>query len=143
MPHLNTCQFMGHAARRADLKSSKDGTKSWAEFTLAVSTGSMQNPKTMWVKCSIWGKSAEKALEKISKGDAIYVSGRLDVGQYVSKKTNETMLDITLMVNEWQWLKPSKQNEANQGQYVPEVTYDIQQFDGSQLAQGDIGDLPF
>lgn len=107
MPHLNSCQFMGHVGREAELKTSKDGATSWAEFTLAVSTGTKDKPKTMWVKCRAFGKSAKTVIEKCSKGDAVYVSGKLDVSAYARKQDNQPAADVSLMVNEWHWLKPS------------------------------------
>lgn len=111
MPHLNLCSFMGHVGREPEIKTSKDGSKSWAQFTLAVSTGTVQTPKTMWVKCSVWGKSADKVVEKCKKGDAVYVSGRLDVSAYARKQDNVATPDVSLTVNEWHWLKSSSRNE--------------------------------
>ena len=119
MPYLNACNFMGHIGREAEMKTSKDGSKSWAEFTLAVSTGTMQTPKTMWVKCSVWGKSAEKVIEKCKKGDAVYVSGRLDVSAYLRKQDNVPTPDVRLMVNEWHWLKESGKNAKPEIEDIP------------------------
>lgn len=106
MPYLNVCSFMGHVGQPAKLKTSKDGSKSWAEFTLAVSTGTRNEPKTMWVKCRSFNKP-ERVLEKCNKGDAVYVSGRLDVSAYSRKQDNAPTPDVSLLVNEWHWLKPS------------------------------------
>lgn len=105
MPHLNLCQFIGHTARDAEIKTSKDKSKSWAHFTLAVSVGTVETPRTLWVKCNVWGKSVDKVIEKVKKGDAIFVSGRLDAGAYLRAQDNVPMPDISLTVNEWQWLK--------------------------------------
>ena len=112
MPYLNSCQFMGHVGQVPSLKQSKDGATSWAEFTLAVSTGTKDNPKTMWVKCRTFGKNANRVIEKCSKGDAVYVSGKLDVSAYARKQDNQPAADVSLMVNEWHWLKPSGRNEV-------------------------------
>lgn len=112
MPYLNSCQFMGHVGQSPSLKTSKDGATSWAEFTLAVSTGTKNKPKTMWLKCRTFGKNANTVLEKCNKGDAVYVSGKLDVSAYTRKQDNQPAADVSLMVNEWHWLKPSSRNDA-------------------------------
>lgn len=112
MPHLNVCSFMGHAGRNAELKQSKDGSTSWAEFTLAVSTGTQDKPKTLWVKCRVFGKGAMRAVEKVNKGDAVYVSGKIDANAYARKQDNVPTVDLSLLVNDWQWIKPSSKSEA-------------------------------
>ena len=119
MPYLNVCSFMGHVGREAEIKTSKDGSKSWAEFTLAVSVGTVQAPKTMWLKCSVWGKSADKVVEKCKKGDALYVSGRLDVSAYARKQDNVPQPDVRLTVNEWHWLKESGKNSKQEIEEIP------------------------
>lgn len=112
MPHLNSCHFMGHAARNAEIKSIDGGTP-WAEFSLAVSAGTQAKPKTLWVKCRIYGKSAMRAVEKINKGDAVYVAGRLDVNAYSRKQDNAPSVDMSLYVSEWQWIKSANKNEPS------------------------------
>lgn len=109
MPYLNQCNFIGHAGRDAELKQSKDGTKQWAEFSLAVFTGTVAQKKTVWVKCSIWGQSAERAVQNIKKGDAVFVSGKFDAGLYTNK-SGETKIDVSLMVNSFQSLKGKSEN---------------------------------
>lgn len=126
---------MGHIGREATLKTSKDGLKSWSEFTLAVSTGTAQTPKTMWIKCRVFGKSADKVIEKCKKGDAVYVSGRLDVSAYSRKQDNVATPDVSLMVNEWHWLKPSGRSDAHGA--------DIPTYNSTVMAQTDDIDLPF
>lgn len=112
MPHLNVCSFMGHVGRSPVSRTSKDGTKSWSEFSLAVSTGSKAEPKTMWVKCRVFGNSAARVTEMCNKGDAVYVSGKLDVSAYARKEDNQPAADVSLNVSEWHWLKPSGKSEV-------------------------------
>jgi single-stranded DNA-binding protein len=112
MPHYNKAYFMGHAGQDAKLMTSADGTKSWASFTLAVSTGTVAKPKTMWVKCSVWSKP-ERVLEKVRKGDAVMVEGRLDVSAYARKQDGQPAADVSLSVTDWQWLKPSSTAQTN------------------------------
>lgn len=113
MPYINSCTFMGHTARGAELKQNKTQTTSWAEFTLAVSVGTKDSPKTLWVKCRVFGKNAMRAVEKVNKGDLVYVQGRLDASAYNRKQDNVPTVDISLMVNDWHWIKPSTKAEPS------------------------------
>lgn len=131
MPHLNSCTFMGHAGNAAVKKTSKDGTKTWVEWSLAVSTGTIAQPKTMWVKCRTFTKNQDKVLERVQKGDAVLVQGRLDVNAYISSKDGAAMPDVSILVNEWQWIKPSGKGEA-----------DSQYQEGAPTVRGDMGAAP-
>jgi single stranded DNA-binding protein len=113
MPYLNLCNFIGHTGKDAELKQSKDGTKQWAEFSLAVSTGTVLQKKTVWVKCSVWGRQVERAVEKIKKGDPVFVSGKFDAGLYTNK-SGETKIDVSLSVNEFQILKGKPENPLDE-----------------------------
>ena len=112
MPYLNQCSFMGHVGRNAELKQSKDGATNWAEFSLGVGTGTKADPKTLWVKCRVFGKNAMRAIEKCNKGDTVYVSGRLDVSAYLKKQDGTAASDVSLNVSDWQWIKTSNKADA-------------------------------
>ena len=128
MAFLNQCNFFGNVGRDAEQKSSKDGSKQWTEFSIGVSTGSSSHPKTMWIKCLCFGKLGERMLERVSKGSSVYVSGKIDVGCYIGKKTNEAMVDVSLLCNEVQIIKTAGIKAADDSQYSPPI------FDG---------DIPF
>jgi single-stranded DNA-binding protein len=126
MAFLNQCNFFGNVGRDAEQKQSKDRTKYWAEFSLGVSVGSSNHPKTIWIKCMCFGKLGERILERATKGASVYVSGKIDVGAYIGKKNNEAMVDISLMCNDVQIMKtPAKVEDL---QFAPPL------FDG---------DMPF
>ena len=139
MAFLNQCNFFGNAGRSAEMKQSKDGSKSWAEFSIGVSVGSAAMPKTMWVKCRVFGKGTDRVMQQVAKGTQVYVSGRIDVSAYIGKKTNEAMSDVSLMVNDFQILKAGQGQEA---QPLPELEpMAIPVFDGN--SNMDFGEIPF
>lgn len=113
MPYHNSCAFMGHVGNPAQVKHSKDGSKSWVEWSLAVSTGTQERPKTMWVKCRSFTKSQAKVVEKIGKGDVVFVQGKIDVNAYIKSQDGSAQPDVSLLVNEWQWIKSSGKGEAD------------------------------
>lgn len=132
MPYLNNCSFMGHVGQPATLKQSKDGSKNWYEFTLAVSTGTAAQPETMWVKCRGFGKIGERMAEKTNKGDAVYVTGKLNCKAYARKQDGQPAADVSLLVNEFVWIRPSSKSDTTSTsipqfdlkptEFVPEVS---------------------
>lgn len=113
MPYLNQCTFMGHVGQPAALRQSKDGSKNWYEFTLAVSTGTQAQPETMWVKCRGFGKTGERFLEKANKGDAVLVTGKINARAYARKQDNQPAVDVSLLVNDFVWLRASSKSDAS------------------------------
>lgn len=105
MAFLNQCNFFGNIGRDAEMKQSKDGSKSWAEFSIGVSVGSSQSPKTMWVKCLCFGKLGERMMIYATKGSSVYVSGKIDISPYIGKKNNEAMVNIALLCDNVQIMK--------------------------------------
>jgi single-stranded DNA-binding protein len=104
MPHLNHCSFIGHVGMPAKARTSKDGTKTWYELSVAVSTGTYDQRKTMWVKCLGFGKVGEKMAKNCNKGDSVLVSGRLDVSAYEKKQDGKPAANVSLMASEFVWL---------------------------------------
>lgn len=118
MPHFNKSFFMGHVGQDAKLMTSNDGSKQWASFTVAVSTGTMDMPETTWVKASIWHKP-ERVLEKIKKGAAVFISGPIKIKPYNKKQDGQAAVDVSMTVNDWILLgsnksagSPSQSNDA-------------------------------
>jgi single-stranded DNA-binding protein len=141
MPHLNNCSFMGHVGQPATLKQSKDGSKNWYEFTMAVSTGSQAQPETMWVKCRGFGKTGERMAEKVTKGDAVYVTGKLNCKAYARKQDGQPAADVSLLVNEFVWLRPSSKSESAPIA-IPE--FDVKTVDGlSEVSAFGSDGIPF
>lgn len=138
MAFLNQCNFFGNAGRSPEMKQSKAGTTQWAEFSIGVSVGSSAVPKTMWVKCKVFGKQAERVMQYVSRGTQVYVSGRIDVSAYIGKKNNEAMADVSLMVNDFQVLKTGQVNQEYASIPDPQAV-SIPVFDDNS----DFGEVPF
>lgn len=138
MPHLNNYQFMGHLGRNPELKQAAG--KQLAEFSVAVSSGTVAKPDTIWVKCAVWGDRAIRVMEKLNKGDAVYVSGRLSIRAYMGKD-GTPKADASVFVNEWRSLKGKSDASA-----VDVPTFDMPSFastvPGGSLTD-DLSDIPF
>lgn len=106
MPHLNNYTIMGHVGRDPSLKDVNG--KQVAEFSVAVSTGTVAAPETMWVKCTVWGERASRVAEKVTKGCAVHVSGRLKIRAYAGKD-GTPKAEPSVFVNDWQVVCGPKQ----------------------------------
>lgn len=98
MPNVQNVFILGHAGRDAEIKT--NGEKQWASFSIAVTDFPDNN--TTWYRCSVWGKAAQRAVEKIKKGDTVMVQGK--------QKWNEKGIDVS--VTDWQWIKSSSKADA-------------------------------
>ena len=65
-----------------------NGSMDVARFSLAVDSGydSKKNERrTSWVRCTVWGKPAERATKFLHKGDQVTVSGKGHHEEYERK----------------------------------------------------------
>ncbi|NBU34085.1 hypothetical protein EB118_16600 [bacterium] len=115
MPNLNINTFVGHAGRPVQTKTSKDGSRSWHELSLAVNLGNGEYRQTQWVTCRAFGKTGEYMASKVNKGDVVAVSGKIDkIRAYLRKQDNQPAVDVSLMVSDFTWIcQPTKQQNLN------------------------------
>ena len=95
---MHTAVFAGYIGRDSELKSTSSGD-SVASFSLGVSIGTRDAPKTLWVDCSLWGKRADALSSYLRKGTSVTVSGDIDCRAFTSKKTGEVTAVITCRVD--------------------------------------------
>ena len=108
---MHTAVFAGYIGRDSEIKSTSSGD-SVASFSLGVSTGTRDQPKTLWVDCSLWGKRAEALAPHLRKGTAVTVSGDVDCRAFTSKKTGEVAAVITCRVDKLTFGSKAEQREA-------------------------------
>jgi len=66
----------GRITKDAELRYTADG-KAVSNFDMAVDDGYGDDKKTIWFKCSLWGKRAEALNEYLVKGTSATVFGTL------------------------------------------------------------------
>lgn len=54
-------------------------------FPMGVQTGTKDNPSTMWVQCSLWGKRATSLQPYLFKGSRVQVGGPIKLEDFVGK----------------------------------------------------------
>jgi len=81
---MRNATFAGYIGRDAELRFIPSGD-AVAGFSLAISTGTKDNPATLWVDCSLWGKRAESLAPYLLKGTPVTVCGDVGLEQYTTK----------------------------------------------------------
>jgi single-strand DNA-binding protein len=78
MPTHNSCTFIGHATRDAELKYTKNN-KPMTIIGMAINSGYGDNKQVSYVSILAFGKTAEFAAEQIKKGSLFLAEGELQV----------------------------------------------------------------
>ena len=82
MPTLNQCSFIGRLGKDPEMNYTPSG-KAVTKFSLAVDQGKGQD--TLWLTIVCWNDLAERMHEYLSKGQLVFVQGRLVMRSYVDK----------------------------------------------------------
>ena len=93
MPHQNLAIIMGHLGGDPDIRYTQSGD-CVANMSVALSRRWKDNDgewqeKTTWVKVVAWKYLAERAGEKLQKGDPVFVKGRLDEQEWEDQDGNQ------------------------------------------------------
>ena len=82
MPTFNQCSFIGRLGKDPEMNYTPSG-KAVTKFSLAVDQGKHQD--TLWLTIVCWNDLAERMHEYLSKGQLVFVQGRLVQRSYVDK----------------------------------------------------------
>ena len=82
MATLNQCSFIGRLGKDPEMNYTPSG-KAVTKFSLAVDQGKHQD--TLWLTIVCWNELAERMNEYLSKGQLVFVQGRLVQRSYVDK----------------------------------------------------------
>jgi single-strand DNA-binding protein len=77
----NTCAFAGRLGGDAELRFTTN-QRAVLKFNLATDMGWGERKRTMWVRCSLWGKRAESAAPHLLKGTPVTVFGQVEHREY-------------------------------------------------------------
>lgn len=95
---MNNWNFTGNIGRDAEQRFIPKGD-SIVSFSVGVKSGFGASEKTVWAKCSIWGKHGESVLPYLVKGQQVAVSGELSVSEWAGKD-GITKTSIEVRVND-------------------------------------------
>lgn len=82
---MNVWHATGRLTRDVELRYTASGT-AFAKFGLAVNhrykVDGEQREKVCFIDCTVWANSAEAFAKHFEKGDAVTITGRLDLEQW-------------------------------------------------------------
>jgi len=74
---MNKITLIGRLTKAAALRYTAEG-KEVLDINLAVDDGYGDNKKTIWFRCSLWGKRAVSLEPYMTKGQQVYIEGWLN-----------------------------------------------------------------
>ena len=86
---MKNITIAGRLGKDAELRRTQGGDPVLG-FSVAVDDGYGDNKRTLWFRCSMWGKRAQSLDGHLTKGSAVTVAGDLSTDEYEGK-TNLTI----------------------------------------------------
>ena len=87
----------GNVGKDPELRADQSGNQ-FATFSVGVSVGTKQNPKTDWVEVSCNGKLADIARNYVKKGTKILVEGFPTANAYINRE-NKPVASLRVFAN--------------------------------------------
>lgn len=109
----------GNLGKDPEKRSDQSGNQ-FAVFTVAVSVGTKQNPKTDWVDVSCGGKLADVVCSYLRKGSKVLVTGFPTVNAYVNKE-NSAVGVLRVYADDIEFLSAKTGGEQSDAEYNNDV----------------------
>jgi len=111
---VNKIILVGNVGQDPDIQETGNGTKV-AHFSLATNrrttgTGDEPEERADWHRLTLWNRLAQFAQDYVSKGDRVYVEGRLEYDSY--ERDGVTIPTADVNVRELVLLSPRPAAEA-------------------------------
>jgi len=124
MPNLNQVNLMGNLTRDPELRVTPKGT-AICSFSLAINRkwrdGDQTREEVLFIDCEAWQKAGEAISKYVSKGDPLFVSGRLKQDVWEDKETKAKRSKIKVVVDQFQFLG-GKAKDGGEPERQPERT---------------------
>jgi len=111
MASLNKVLLMGNLTRDVDMRYTPGGM-AVAQLGLAINrkfrdskTNEMRE-EVAFVDVDVWGKQAETAHQYLSKGQAVFIEGRLKFDQWDDKQTGQKRSKLKVVAERFQFVGP-------------------------------------
>jgi len=105
---MNQINLIGNVGSDPEIKEFGDGDNKVSEFSLATNrrfkkADGSKGEETTWLRCKVWGKRADVIQKYVSKGDKLFVTGRISIRQ-----DNEGRYWTEVIVQEFEFLGSPK-----------------------------------
>lgn len=147
--NVNKVILVGRISKAPELKTTQSGQKV-CSLSLATNKewkdkNGTKNSKTEWHNLVFWGKLAEIVGQYVTKGQEIYVEGRLEYREYENKEGHKVKV-TDIVVEQMQMGNRAKGTESQAGQSSaqPEPKEDIPTINLDEEEGGvKVEDVPF
>ena len=146
---LNNIQIIGNLGGTPDMKFLNDGKSQVVNFSVAVNErwknrdGEPQE-RTTWLRVVAFNGIGQACAEHLTKGDGVYVEGRLQVREYEDKDKNERT-SVEVVASKVRFLGRGNNNGGEKppvpGQ--PKAKKEQPSAPADELNQGGADDVPF
>lgn len=118
MPNLNKVVLIGYLTDAPEVNYSQTG-KPYGKIKLAVNTFHGEKQETLYIDCSVFGKTAETVQKYAGKGSCLYIEGRLRLDTWEDKETGRKRSKISVITERMQFMDKKQSGEQPQGQATP------------------------
>lgn len=112
---INDCTFIGNLGAKPDLRYTQTGT-AVANFNIAVTESwtkdGEKQERTEWVHCVAWAKLAEICDKFLTKGQQVYVRGKLQTRKWQDRDGNDRTTP-EIVVSTMQMLGGQREHDPN------------------------------
>jgi len=143
LPEQNLVLIAGRLTRDPNVAFTQKG-QAVCRFDVAVNRRYLDQASNEWkddvvfVPVVVWGQGAERSKDRLKKGTAVYVEGRLTTSEYTDKNTGQTRRSLQITCRRLQILEATGAGSAD---YQPSAKEDVPSVDVDQPVMED--DVPF
>lgn len=120
--NYNKCIIAGNLTRDPDLRFTSAGT-ALCKLGIAVNETYTSNgekkQRTVFVDATAWSKTAEVIAKYLTKGDPIFIEGRLDFSTWVDKETGKNRSKLAVTCEKFQFVGSKKDVSAAETSAAP------------------------
>ncbi|MFN8770208.1 MAG: single-stranded DNA-binding protein [Neisseriaceae bacterium] len=109
----------GNLGRDPEKRADQSGNQ-FATFSVAVTVGTKQNPKTDWVDVSCNGKLADLVCTYLKKGSKVLVTGFPSVNAYINRENNAVGV-LRVYADDIEFLNSKTEGEQHDAEYNSDV----------------------
>ena len=113
----------------------------YTAFSVAVNSGTKENPRTDWIEVSCSFRLAEIAKLYVKKGMRIFVEGNPIFSAYMNKD-NQPLHSVRIFANNIEFLSNKNDNDGSKQVGSPHLDND-NQFEHKQIQALNNDDMPF
>lgn len=118
MPNLNKVMLIGNLTRDPELRYTPKGT-AVAEIAMAINRvwnndAGQKQEETTFVDVTLWGRQAELVQQYVTKGQPIYIEGRLHLETWDDKETGKKRSRMKVIGESMQFLSTRSESGGQQ-----------------------------